>query len=53
MPLAVVMVLYVGIHVAVHVGLGGGAAAYGDLPALALATRALGDTGAGIMGAST
>jgi hypothetical protein len=26
---AVVMVLYVGIHVAVHVGLGGGAAACG------------------------
>jgi APA family basic amino acid/polyamine antiporter len=48
---AIVMVLYVGIHMAVYLGLGGGATAYGDLPALELATRALGSTGAGIMGA--
>jgi basic amino acid/polyamine antiporter, APA family len=42
---AVVMVLYMAVHVAVYLGLGGGAEAYGTLPALDLAKRALGDTG--------
>jgi basic amino acid/polyamine antiporter, APA family len=40
-----VMVLYMAVHVAVYMGLGGDAEAYGTLPALDLAKRALGDTG--------
>jgi amino acid transporter len=39
------MVLYLGIHVAVYLGLGGGAEAYGALPALDVARHALGSTG--------
>jgi basic amino acid/polyamine antiporter, APA family len=42
---ALVMVLYMAIHVGVYMGLGGGAEAYGTLPALDLAKRALGDAG--------
>jgi APA family basic amino acid/polyamine antiporter len=42
---AVVMVLYMAVHVAVYLGLGGDVEAYGTLPALDLAKRALGDTG--------
>lgn len=42
---ALTMVLYMAIHVAVYLGLGGSAAAYGTLPALDVARDALGDTG--------
>ena len=42
---ALVMALYMAIHVAVYMGLGGSAEAYGTLPALDVAKRALGDTG--------
>lgn|GEM_PF-5198171 len=43
------MVLYLGIHVAVYLGLGGGAEAYGALPALDVARHALGGTGEGLL----
>ncbi|HEU4734943.1 MAG TPA: amino acid permease [Kofleriaceae bacterium] len=46
---ALTMALYVGIHLAVYLGLGGGSEAYGDLPALATAQRALGGFGAGLL----
>lgn len=39
------MVLYMAIHVAVYLGLGGGPEAYGTLPALDVAKHAAGDTG--------
>jgi basic amino acid/polyamine antiporter, APA family len=42
---AMTMVLYMAIHVAVYLGLGGSADAYGDLPALDVARHALGETG--------
>jgi APA family basic amino acid/polyamine antiporter len=42
---ALTMVLYLALHVGVYLALGGGAAAYGALPALEVARRALGDTG--------
>jgi APA family basic amino acid/polyamine antiporter len=43
------MVLYMAIHVAVYLGLGGGAEAYGALPALDVARHALGDTGESLL----
>jgi APA family basic amino acid/polyamine antiporter len=46
---ALTMVLYMAIHVAVYLGLGGGAEAYGELPALDVARHALGDTGEGLL----
>lgn len=46
---ALTMVLYMAIHVAVYLGLGGGAEAYGVLPALDVARHALGDTGEGLL----
>ena len=42
---ALTMVLYIALHVAVYLSLGGGAEAYGALPALDVARHALGDTG--------
>jgi APA family basic amino acid/polyamine antiporter len=44
-----VMVLYTAIHVAVYLGLGGGAEAYGTLPALDIARHALGPTGENLL----
>lgn len=46
---ALTIALYVGIHLAIYLGLGGGAGAYGALPAIALATRALGGFGASLL----
>jgi basic amino acid/polyamine antiporter, APA family len=45
----VVTVGYVGVHVALYLGLDGGAAARGALPALALAHRVLGPSGETVM----
>ena len=45
----IVMVLYTAIHVAVYMGLGGGAEAYGTLPALDIARHALGHTGESLL----
>src|SRR6185436_18962167 len=42
---AAVMVAYIGIHVAIYAGLHGDASAYAELPALAVAERALGAAG--------
>jgi APA family basic amino acid/polyamine antiporter len=44
------MVLYIVLHVAVYLALGGGAEAYGALPALDVAHRALGSTGDAVLG---
>jgi basic amino acid/polyamine antiporter, APA family len=44
-----VMVLYTAIHVAVYLGLGGGAEAYGTLPALDIARHALGKAGESLL----
>lgn len=46
---ALTMVLFMAMHVAVYLGLGGGAEAYGTLPALDVAKHALGDTGEGLL----
>jgi len=46
---AVVMVLYTGIHAAVYVGLAGDAAAYDAMPVLDVAERALGGAGTGLL----
>ena len=46
---SLVLVLYTSIHIAVFFGLGGGAEAYADLPALEVATRALGATGTALL----
>jgi len=46
---ALTMTLYMAIHVAVYLGLGGGAEAYGTLPALDVARHALGNTGEGLL----
>jgi APA family basic amino acid/polyamine antiporter len=46
---ALTMALYVAIHLAVYLGLGGGSEAYGDLPALDVAGRALGSFGTGLL----
>jgi APA family basic amino acid/polyamine antiporter len=46
---ALTMVLYMAIHVAVYLGLGGGAEAYGTLPALDVARHALGEPGEGLL----
>lgn len=43
------MVLYMAVHVAVYLGLGGGAEAYGKLPALDVANHALGDVGESLL----
>jgi amino acid transporter len=43
------MALYVAIHLAVYLGLGGHSDAYGDLPALAIARRTLGSFGTGLL----
>lgn len=45
----IVMVLYTAIHVAVYLGLGGDAEAYGTLPALDIARHALGNTGESLL----
>lgn len=46
---ALTMVLYIALHVAVCLALGGGAEAYGALPALDVARHALGSTGETLM----
>jgi APA family basic amino acid/polyamine antiporter len=46
---ALTMVLYLAVHLAVYLGLGGSALAYGKLPALDLARRALGDLGENLL----
>ncbi len=46
-----VLVLYTGIHLAVYFGLHGDAVAYGKLPALDVAERALGGVGTGLLSA--
>ncbi len=43
------MVLYMAIHVTVYLALGGGEEAYSNLPALAVAKHALGDTGENLL----
>ncbi|HEX7841455.1 MAG TPA: APC family permease, partial [Kofleriaceae bacterium] len=43
------MVLFLALHVAVYLGLGGSAEAYGKLPALDVANRALGDAGESLL----
>lgn len=48
---AIVIVLYTAIHLAVYAGLHGDATASGDLPALEVATRALGIFGATLLSA--
>lgn len=48
-----VLVLYVAVHLAVYFGLHGSAAAYGELPALELATGVLGGLGASLLTALT
>lgn len=48
-----VLVLYVAVHLAVYFGLHGTAAAYGELPALELATGVLGGLGASALTALT
>jgi amino acid transporter len=46
---AFTMLLYIGIHIAVYLGLAGGAEAYGDTPAIIIASRALGTFGAALL----
>jgi APA family basic amino acid/polyamine antiporter len=46
---AFTMLLYVGIHIAVYLGLAGGAEAYGDTPAIIIASRVLGTFGAALL----
>ncbi len=46
---ALIMVLYMAIHVAVYLGLHGSAEAYGKLPSLDLARHALGEAGEGLL----
>ncbi|HEX2690973.1 MAG TPA: amino acid permease [Kofleriaceae bacterium] len=48
---ALTMLLYIAIHIAVYVGLGGGAEAYGETPAITIASRMLGTFGAGVLSA--
>jgi basic amino acid/polyamine antiporter, APA family len=46
---ALTIALYVGIHLAIYLGLGGDGEAYGALPAIVLAQRALGGFGASLL----
>ena len=46
---ALTTLLYIGIHLAIYFGLGGDADAYGATPAIAVASRALGSFGAGLL----
>jgi basic amino acid/polyamine antiporter, APA family len=50
---SLVIVLYTSVHIAVYLGLGGTATAYGELPAVEIATAVLGSTGTAILTALT